>query len=98
MQGAFDLDALRGEAQEGLRVRLALETRGDVREAARIAVQIEGILPQVEAEPYGRERAAGELFDEGMRHDALVDGLRGLPSRAAPAIRGAHRLNAVTAT
>ena len=64
VQRPLDGDAVRREAQEGLGVLLALEACGDVCQAAGIAVQIEGVLPQVEAKPLRGERSVGQGTDE----------------------------------
>lgn len=92
----LDLYPLEGEVQEGLRVLLAHEARGDVGQPSCVAVQIEGILADVEAEALRGERSGGELPDEGVLEYPAVDRFGGLPGFVAPAfhglVRGVHRL------
>ena len=98
VQRPFDLDALQGEVQEGFGMLLSHEARGNVCQPAGIAVQIEGVLPQVVAEPLLGEASRGERLDERMFGDAAVNRLGGFPRPIAPASHRCRGFQAVTAT
>lgn len=98
MQGPLDLDPLEGEVQEGLRLLLAGKAGGYVGQPPGIAVEVEGVLADVEAELLRREGPGRELMDERVFEDAAEGRRGGLPGPVAPAVHGFTHLRAVTAT